>query len=99
MRIIGESLLKGAKQALDYARGHQDESKSHHVHVIHPVDVRALRGRLNMSRKAFADAFGFSARTVEKWERGERVPEKPTQAYLTVIAKNPMVVREALRHS
>ena len=49
-----------------------------------------------MSRKTFSNEFGFSLRTVEKWERGERVPEGPTRAYLKVIERNPMAVKKAL---
>ena len=49
-----------------------------------------------MSRKEFADEFGFSLRTLEKWERGERVPQGPARAYLTVIAKNSRAVQQAL---
>lgn len=46
--------------------------------------------------KEFADEFGFSLRTLEKWERGERPPKGPTRAYLTVIEKNAKAVRRAL---
>ena len=49
-----------------------------------------------MSRQKFSEEFGFSIRTLEKWERGERLPEGPTRAYLTVIAKNPRAVIDAL---
>lgn len=49
-----------------------------------------------MNRQRFADEFGFSKRTVEKWERGERSPEGPTRAYLTVIEKNSSAVMAAL---
>ncbi len=38
----------------------------------------------------------ISIRTLEKWERGERIPEAPTRAYLTVIANNPKAVIDAL---
>lgn len=56
----------------------------------------AIRKRLHMSRQKFSEEFGFSIRTLEKWERGERLPEGPTRAYLTVIDKNPSAVRDAL---
>lgn len=52
-----------------------------------------------MSRQKFSDEFGFSIRTLEKWERGERVPEGPTRAYLTVIDKNPSAVIAALHQT
>lgn len=61
------------------------------------VDVSEIRHTLQMSRKTFSEEFCFSLRTLEKWERGERVPEGPTRAYLMVIAENPMAVRNALK--
>jgi putative transcriptional regulator len=95
----GKSLLKGAEKALEYAMGHKKGSLTHKVKVPAQVDVHSIRNHLHMTRKEFSDEFGFSARTVEKWERNERVPEGPTRAYLIVIAKNPQAVRNALSGS
>ncbi|WP_202967531.1 helix-turn-helix domain-containing protein [Legionella brunensis] len=41
-----------------------------------------------MSRQQFSEEFGFSVRTLKKWERGERLPEASARAYLTVISQN-----------
>lgn len=49
-----------------------------------------------MSREEFSSAFGFSVRTLEKWERYERQPHTSARAYLLVIDKNPQAVRKAL---
>lgn len=56
----------------------------------------SIREKLQMTRQQFSDEFGFKVRTLEKWERGERVPEGPTRAYLIVIDKNPRAVKKAL---
>lgn len=90
------SILKGALEALDYVKGNKKGAKAHKVKIPDIVDVKSIRKNLNMTRKEFSDEFGFSLRTLEKWERGERVPEGPTRAYLTVIAKDPKAVRNAL---
>ena len=47
-----------------------------------------------MSRQVFSDecGCGFSVKTLEKWGRGERVPEDLARAYLTAIDKNPDAV-------
>ncbi|MDA1256214.1 MAG: hypothetical protein O2928_17250, partial [Proteobacteria bacterium] len=99
MSNIGKSIIQGAMEALDYVNGIQEGSIVHKIAVPQEVDVVAIRDSLHMSRKKFCDEFGFSIRTLEKWERGERLPESPARAYLTVIAQNPKAVIEALRRA
>jgi putative transcriptional regulator len=96
MSKVGESLLKGAREALEYAKGQKKGARTHKINVPAQVDVRSIRLQLQMNRKEFSNEFGFSPRTLEKWERGERTPEGPTRAYLMVIAKNPRAVQKAL---
>lgn len=96
MTRTGESLLKGAKEALSYAKGHKKGVKAHKVKVPKKVNVRAIRTKLHMSRQEFADHFGFSIRTLEKWEQGIRQPESSARAYLVVIENNPKEVEAAL---
>lgn len=97
MSEVGKSLLKGAAEALDYAKGNKKGARTHKVKVPATIDVQRIRKHLHMSRTEFSNEFGFSVRTLEKWERGERRPEGPTRAYLTVIAKNPNTVKKALQ--
>lgn len=99
MSDIGQSLLRGALEALDYAQGQQEKAVTHHVLVPVEVDVVAIRKKMHMSRQKFSDEFGFSIRTLEKWERGERTPEAPARAYLKVIANNPDAVINALHQA
>lgn len=96
MSDLGESLLRGAMEALEYAKGNQDNMVTHEVLVPAQVDVIAIRKKMHMSRQKFCKEFGFSVRTLEKWERGERMPETSARAYLTVIACNPTAVIKAL---
>jgi putative transcriptional regulator len=96
MSKLGESLLKGAKEALAHAEGKKVKVKIHKVKVPKKVDVRAIRLKLHLSRKDFADRYGFSLRTLEKWEQGIRQPEGAARAYLVVIARNPKAVELAL---
>jgi putative transcriptional regulator len=51
-----------------------------------------------MSRAEFAEHFGFSIRTLEKWGRETRQPESAARAYLMVIARDPKAVENALRN-
>lgn len=96
MSKLGESILRGAKEALDYAQGQKNGFKIHKVKVPTQIDVRAIRNKLHMTRREFADQFGFSARTLEKWEQGIRQPEGAARAFLVVINKNPKAVAMAL---
>src|SRR3984957_5364523 len=61
-----------------------------------PVDVKAIRKRVKMSQAEFARAYGISKRSLQEWEQGGRQPDSAARAYLTVIAKEPAVVRRAL---
>ena len=98
MSKVGKSLLKGAEEALAYAKGRKVNGiKKHAIKVPNHIDVRAIREKLEMDRATFAEHFGFSIRTLEKWEQGARQPESPTRAYLKVIAFNPQMVEQALR--
>lgn len=98
MSQIGKSLLKGAEEALAYARGQARGARSHKVKIPKHVNVRAIRIKLHMTRNEFAEHFGFSIRTLEKWEQGTRQPEGAARAYLVVIAQNPKAVEAALRN-
>lgn len=99
MSDIGKSLIRGAEEALEYVTGKNVGVKTHKVQVPIEIDVSAIRKSLHMSRQKFSEEFGFSIRTLEKWERGERLPKGPTRAYLTVIAKNPRAVIDALHQA
>ena len=96
MSKIGESLLRGAKEALEYAKGKKQASKTYRVKIPEKIDVGAIRDKLHMSQNAFAACFGFSIRTIEKWEQGVRQPAGAARAYLLVIDRNPDAVRAAL---
>ena len=61
-----------------------------------PVDVKAIRKRVKMSQAEFARAYGIGKRALQEWEQGGRQPDSAARAYLTVIAKEPAVVRRAL---
>jgi putative transcriptional regulator len=93
MSKAGESILRGARQALAYAQGERDGFVAH---VPDALDVKAIRARLGLTRAAFAARFGFDLRAVENWEQGRRQPERPARAFLRVIEREPDAVMRAL---
>jgi putative transcriptional regulator len=94
MSKAGASVLRGAKQALAYAKGARD---GYVVHVPDEVDVARIRKSMKLSQREFAGRFGFAVDAVQNWEQGRRVPDGAARAYLQVIAREPEAVARALR--
>jgi putative transcriptional regulator len=93
MSKAGESILRGARQALAYARGARE---GFIAHVPAEVDIKALRRRLGLSQRQFAQRFGFELDALQNWEQGRRRPEGPARILLKVIEHDPDTVQEAL---
>jgi putative transcriptional regulator len=87
-------MLRGAREALAFARGAR---AGYIVHVPERVDVRAIRRRLGLSQRQFADRFGFRLDAVQNWEQGRRLPQGASRAFLRVIEREPKAVQRALR--
>jgi putative transcriptional regulator len=98
-RNVADELVAAMGEALAIARGEAQPAAIHQVEVVPDVDVRALRTKLGLSREQFARRFRFPARTVQEWEQGRRRPDQSARAYLTVIARNPKAVEDALSES
>ena len=58
--------------------------------------ILAVRQRMKLSRRGFADRFGLDARAVQDWEQGRRVPDLAARVLLTVIDREPEAVVRAL---
>ncbi len=59
-------------------------------------NVKAIRHKLRLSQAEFAQQFGFSVRTVQQWEQGRAVPDRPARILLRVIETAPQAVERAL---
>ncbi|MFQ5955980.1 MAG: helix-turn-helix domain-containing protein [Kiloniellales bacterium] len=93
MSKAGESILRGAREELAYARG---EREGFGTHVPERVDVRAIRRKAGLSQAKFASQFGFTVDSVRNWEQGRRQPDVAARAFLMVIDQEPDAVRRAL---
>jgi putative transcriptional regulator len=67
-----------------------------YVEIPGDVDVKAIREKLGLSQPEFSRRYAFSPRSLQEWEQGRRRPESAVRAYLTVIARNPDAVENAL---
>ena len=88
---FGADLIEEMKLALAHQRGTVGLEQV----WPKPVDVKAIRKRVKMSQAEFSRAYGISKRVLQEWEKG-RQPDSAARAYLTVIAKEPALVRRAL---
>ena len=95
MTTAGESILKGAQDALAYLQGDESKGRSHTI-ITTKVDVKSIREEIGLTQVKFAETYGLSLSTLKKWETGNREPEGAAKAYLTVISQSPDAVREAL---
>jgi putative transcriptional regulator len=89
---FGEDLIEGMTLVLAHQRGKIELEQV----WPKPIDVKAIRKQVNMSQAEFSRTYGISKRALQEWEQGGRQPDSAARAYLTVIAKEPAVVRRAL---
>jgi putative transcriptional regulator len=91
---FGAELIEGMNLVLAHERG---EIELEQVWPK-PIDVKTIRKQVKMSQAEFSRAYGISKRALQEWEQGGRQPDSAARAYLTVIAREPAVVRRALRY-
>jgi putative transcriptional regulator len=89
---FGVDLIEGMNLVLAHQRGKIELEQV----WPKPVDVKAIRRRVKMSQAEFSRAYGIGKRALQEWEQGGRQPDSAARAYLTVIAREPAVVRRAL---
>jgi putative transcriptional regulator len=89
---FGADLIEGMKLVVAHQRGKLELEQV----WPKPVDVKAIRKRVKLSQAEFSRAYGISKRALQEWEQGGRQPDSAARAYLTVIAREPAVVRRAL---
>lgn len=97
MSEAGRSIIKGAREALDYAKGRRGARRPTRVEVPAAVDVKAIRAGLGLTQAEFAARFGFSLATLRDWEQARRRPDSATRVLLRVIEREPEAVERALR--
>ena len=86
-------LVKSIKQAGKIKKGEMPPSRRFE---FEPLNIKAIRAKLNQSQTEFALMIGVSVSTLQNWEQGRRKPEGPARALLRIVSQNPKVVVEAL---
>ncbi len=97
-RNIGDEMIKSMSEAVDYMRGKKKQVTIHKVEIPSNINVRAIREKLKLSRQEFADRFGFSIRTLQHWEQGNRHPHGPSRILLLLLKRKPFVIEAILNN-
>jgi len=87
-KTLGQQLIIAVKEAL--------HAKGHGKIVRHKVDIAAVRKKLGMTQKQFAEQYYIKLQTLRNWEQEKRSPDSTTLAYLTCIAQQPKVIWKML---
>ncbi len=93
---IASELVEAMREVTAIAEGKMQPAAVHAVPLLPEVDVRAVRATTGLSRAEFAKKFALDLRALQDWEQGRRRPDRAARAYLTVIARRPEAVTEAL---
>ena len=65
---------------------------------MQPVpDPAAIREKLGLSQREFAEAYHLSLATIRDWEQGRSQPDQAARTLLRLIAREPKLVEQTLR--
>lgn len=93
---VADEVVEAMREAAGIALGEVKPAAMHQFPLPLDVNVRAVRAATGMSRMEFARRFALDPRALQDWEQGRRRPDRAARAYLTVIARYPETVVEAL---
>ena len=91
-----DRIKAGLEEAIAYTKGESTSVRVHQV-AIEPVDVRAVRKKLNLTQEQFAVLLGISTSGLRKWEQGQRQPTGAARTLLRIMDREPEAVARALK--
>ena len=74
----------------------QPLSAAHLKRMQRTPQAKIIRRALGLTQQECAARYRIPLGTLRDWEQGRAIPDQPTQAYLTVIARSPQEVQQAL---
>jgi putative transcriptional regulator len=90
-----DGLMKSMQEAGSFLR--TGKLKGGKVHIPADIDATAIRAKTGLSQVNFAQQIGVSVATLRNWEQGRRVPDGPAQVLLSLLNKDPDIVRRTLK--
>lgn len=95
-RNIGNEILEGLNESIKHIRGKKTGARAHKVEIPDNINVKNIRKKLKLTRQEFADCYGFSTRTLQHWEQGNRHPHGPARILLLLLQREPQVIQNIL---
>ena len=95
-RNIGNEIIEGLEHSIKYMRGQKARVRVHKIKVPDDIDVKTIRKKLSLTRQEFADCYGFSIRTLQHWEQGNRHPHGPARVLLLLLQREPRTIQNIL---
>jgi putative transcriptional regulator len=93
-KTLGQKLIQGMNEALDYTHGKMNGARAH---IPEHIDVQKIRRGLDLTQEAFALRYGFAITTLRNWEQGIREPTGPARVLLMLLEKDPQGVEKIIR--
>lgn len=95
-KSIGPELIEAMEEALAIVQGKVKPARVTKFKHSIALEIRKIRLATGLSRAEFCRRFALDPRALQDWEQGRRRPDRAARAYLTVIARKPKEVEEAL---
>ena len=95
-KTMGKELIESMEDAVGYMNGKRKGSVAHKINVPETINVPKIRRGMRLTPVQFAKKFGFSYKTLQHWERGDRRPTGPARILLAILEKEPNIVNKYL---
>ena len=95
-RNVANELVDAMREAASIAEGKMKPARITTFKPSIALEVRKIRAATGLSRAEFCSRYALDVRALQDWEQGRRRPDRAARAYLTVIARRPKAVEEAL---
>ncbi len=89
-----DGIMQGMKEAASFLQSGNLTGK---LHVPADIDAAAIRARTGLSQINFAKTIGVSVATLRNWEQGRRMPDGSARVLLSLLNKDPNIVRRTLK--
>ncbi len=93
MTDLYNDVMGALEEAVAYAKGQETGAI---VHEVEPLDIKAIRQKVDMTQEEFAKAVGVKLPTLRHWEQGDRKPTGPARVLLNLLSREPNTILRLL---
>lgn len=89
-----DGLMQGMTEASGFLQSGKLKGK---LHIPADINAVAIRAKTGLSQINFAKTIGVSVATLRNWEQGRRIPDGSARVLLSLLNKDPHIVRRMLK--